>query len=157
MTPAIETAKKANIAFRVHEYRHDPTTKSYGEEAADVLGISHDRVFKTLIAATDGTPTQLAVAVIPVAKRLDLKALAAAMAVKRMAMANELAAERATGYVIGAISPLGQRKHLPLLLDESALAHETIYVSAGKRGLEIELAPNDLLTLSKGKTALIAR
>ena len=157
MTPAIETAKKANIAFRVHEYRHDPTAKSYGEEAADVLGIGHDRVFKTLIAATDGEPARLAVAVIPVAKRLDLKALAAAMGVKRMVMANEVDAERATGYVVGGISPLGQRKRLPLLLDETGLAHETIYVSAGRRGLEIELAPGDLLTLSDGKTAAIAR
>ena len=157
MTPAIETAKKANIAFRVHEYQHDPTVKSYGEEAADALGISHDRVFKTLVAATDGNPAQLAVAVIPVAKRLDLKALAAAMGVKKMAMANQGDAERATGYVIGGISPLGQRKRLPLLMDESALACETIYVSAGKRGLEIELAPRDLLTLSKGTTAAIAR
>lgn len=157
MTPAIETAKKANITFRVHEYRHNPMAKSYGEEAADVLGISHDRVFKTLIAATDGKTTQLAVAVIPVAKHLDLKALATAIGVKRMDMANEADAERATGYVIGGISPLGQRKRLPLLLDESALAYETIYVSAGKRGLEIELAPDDLLTLSKGKTAPIAR
>jgi Cys-tRNA(Pro)/Cys-tRNA(Cys) deacylase len=157
MTPAIETAKKANIAFRVHEYRHDPTAKSYGEEAADVLGIGHDRVFKTLIAATDGATAQLAVAVIPVAKRLDLKALAGAMGVKRMVMANEADAERATGYVVGGISPLGQRKRLPLLLDKSALAYETIYVSAGKRGLEIELAPGDLLALSDGKTAAIAR
>ena len=157
MTPAIETAKKANIAFRVHEYRHDPTAKSYGEEAADLLGVSHDQVFKTLIAATDGVPTQLAVAVIPVDKRLDLKTLAAAMGVKRMAMANEAEAERATGYVVGGISPLGQRKRLPLLMDESALAYETIYVSAGKRGLEIELAPSDLLGLSNGKTAPIAR
>ena len=157
MTPAIETAKKANIAFRVHEYQHDPTAKSYGEEAADVLGISHDRVFKTLVAATDGNPAQLAVAVIPVAKRLDLKALAAAMGVKKMAMANHADAERATGYVVGGISPLGQRKRLPLLMDESALACETIYVSAGKRGLEIELAPRDLLTLCKGATAAIAR
>ena len=157
MTPAIETAKKANIAFRVHEYRHDPAAKSYGEEAADVLGISHDRVFKTLVAATDGEPARLTVAVIPVGKRLDLKALAAAMGTKRMAMANEAAAERATGYVVGGISPLGQRKRVPLLLDESALAYETIYVSAGKRGLEIELAPGDLLALSNGKTAPIAR
>ncbi len=157
MTPAIEAAKKANIAFRVHEYQHDPTAKSYGEEAADALAVSHDRVFKTLIAATDGERTQLAVAVIPVAKRLDLKALATAMGVKKLAMANEADAERATGYVVGGISPLGQRKRLPLMLDESALAYETIYVSAGRRGLEIELAPDDLVRLSNGKTAPIAR
>ena len=157
MTPAIETAKKANIAFRVHEYRHDPTAASYGEEAADVLGISRDRVFKTLIAATDGELTRLVVAVIPVGKRLDLKALAAVMGTKKMVMADGADAERATGYVVGGISPLGQRKRLPLLLDGSALAHETIYVSAGKRGLEIELAPGDLLALSNGKAASITR
>lgn len=157
MTPAIETAKQANIAFRVHEYRHDPAARSYGEEAADALGISHEQVFKTLIAATDGERTQLVVAVIPVAKRLDLKALAAAMGVKKMAMANETDAERTTGYVVGGISPLGQRRRLPLMLDESALAYETIYVSAGKRGLEIELAPDDLLKLSNGDSAAIAR
>lgn len=155
MTPAIETAKQANITFRLHEYRHDPAAKSYGEEAADVLGVSHDRVFKTLIAASERT--QLMVAVIPVAKRLDLKALAAAAGAKRMTLADEADAERATGYVVGGISPLGQRKRLPLMLDESALAYETIYVSAGKRGLEIELAPHDLLRLSNGNTAPIAR
>lgn len=157
MTPAIEVAKRANIAFKVYEYDHDPSTKSYGDEAAEVLGLNHDQVFKTLVAVADSQPVRMVIAVIPVAKRLDLKALSSAVGVKRMTMANETDAERATGYVVGGISPLGQRKRLPLLLDQSARDHSTIYVSAGKRGLEIELAPDDLLRLSGGKCAPICR
>ena len=157
MTPAIKAAEKANIPFTVHQYRHDPSAKSFGGEAAQALGLNPERVFKTLITSADGDRGQLVVAVIPVDKHLDLKALASVVDAKRMTMADEADAERATGYVIGGISPLGQRKRLPLILDESALRHDTIYVSAGRRGLEIELAPRDLVRLSAGKSAPIAR
>jgi Cys-tRNA(Pro)/Cys-tRNA(Cys) deacylase len=156
VTPAIDAARKAGIAFKIHSYRHDPSAKSYGEEVAAALGLDPERVFKTLIATAEA-PAQMAVAVIPIVKRLDLKALATVLAVKKMALAEETDAERATGYVIGGISPLGQRKRLPLVLDASALAYATIYVSAGRRGLEIELAPVDLLKLSEGKTGAIVR
>ncbi len=157
MTPAIEAAKKARISFTIHQYRHDPASKSFGQEAVQALGLAPERVFKTLIASADGDRARLVVAVIPVDKHLDLKALAGVVGAKRMAMADEADAERTTGYVVGGISPLGQRKRLPLVLDESGLRYETIYVSAGRRGLEIELAPNDLLKLSAGKPAPIAR
>jgi Cys-tRNA(Pro)/Cys-tRNA(Cys) deacylase len=147
-TPAIVAAERAGIAFTVHEYAHDPKAPSYGLEAAEKLGIDPARVFKTLVADVDGT---LTVAIVPVEAQLDLRALG-----KRAAMADLKLAERTTGYVSGGISPLGQRKRLPTLLDSSALGFETIHVSAGRRGLEIELAPADLLTLTGGKTAAIA-
>jgi Cys-tRNA(Pro)/Cys-tRNA(Cys) deacylase len=147
-TPAIVAAERAGIAFAVHEYAHDPKAASYGLEAAEKLGLDAERVFKTLVADVDGT---LTVAVVPVAAQLDLKALG-----KRASMADTKLAERTTGYVAGGISPLGQRKRLPTVLDESALAFETIHVSAGRRGLEIELAPVDLLRLTGGRIAVIA-
>ena len=148
MTPAVVAAQRAGIRFELHEYEHDPAAGSYGLEAAEKLGVPAERVFKTLVALVDGT---LTVAVVPVAAQLDLRSLG-----KRAALADVAAAERATGYVIGGISPLGQRKRLPLLLDASALEHETIHVSAGRRGLEIELAPADLLALTGGRAAPIA-
>ncbi len=157
MTPAIEAARKAGIDFKVHEYRHDPNAESYGEEAAQALGLDPEQVFKTLIAASESNPAQMIVAVVPVRKRLDLKAVAALLGMKRMKMANETDAERATGYVVGGISPLGQRKRLPLVLDDSALQYTTIYVSAGRRGLEIELAPSDLVRLTDARTGAIGR
>lgn len=157
MTPAIEAARQAKIPFNIHEYRHDPSAKSFGEEAAQALGLNPERVFKTLIASSDSGRRWLVVAVIPVVKLLDLKALAAVVGAKRITMADETDAERTTGYVVGGISPLGQRKQLPLVLDKSAVDYDTIYVSAGRRGLEIELAPTDLLRLTGGQTALIAR
>lgn len=157
MTPAIDAARKAGIHFKVHEYRHDPNAPSYGEEAADALGLEHEQVFKTLIAVAEGNPAQLIVAVVPVPRRLDLKALASRVGAKRMKMAEGVDAERATGYIVGGISPLGQRKRLPLVLDASALRYEVIYVSAGRRGLEIELAPGDLVRLTGARTAAIAR
>ncbi len=157
MTPAIKAAEKAKIVFTIHQYRHDPSAKSFGEEAAQALGLHRERVFKTLITSADGDRGRLVVAVIPVHKYLDLRALASVVDAKRIAMADEADAERTTGYVVGGISPLGQRKRLPLILDESALRYDTIYVSAGRRGLEIELAPHDLLRLSAGKSAPIAR
>ncbi len=147
-TPAIVTAERAGIAFTVHEYQHDTGASSYGLEAADKLGVDPARVFKTLVADVDGT---LTVAIVPVAAQLDLRALG-----KRVSLADATLAERTTGYVTGGISPLGQRKRLPTVLDESALAFEAIHVSAGRRGLEIELAPADLLTLTDGRTLSIA-
>ena len=147
-TPAIVAAERAGIVFTVHEYEHDPRAASYGLEAAEKLGVDPARVFKTLVVDVDGT---LTVAVVPVAAQLDLKALG-----KRAAMADPKLAERTTGYVAGGISPLGQRKQLPTVLDESALALDTIHVSAGRRGLEIELAPHDLLVLTRGRAARIA-
>jgi Cys-tRNA(Pro)/Cys-tRNA(Cys) deacylase len=147
-TPAIAAAERAGIAFRVHEYEHDPRAASFGREAADQLGLDPARIFKTLVADVDG---ELTVAVVPVEAQLDLRTLG-----KRARMAEPKAAERATGYVTGGISPLGQRRPLPTLLDDSALAFETIHVSAGRRGLELELAPGDLLALTGGRTAAVA-
>lgn len=155
MTPAVNVLKKAGIAHRVHTYTHDPGCKAYGLEAAQALGIDSARVFKTLVACDGGGA--LIVAVVPVTGQLDLKALATATGAKRVAMAAPVDAERATGYVVGGISPLGQKRRLPLWLDRSALAHPTLFVSAGRRGLEIELAPGDLLALTRGKVADIAR
>lgn len=132
----------------MHEYVHDPAAPSYGLEAAEKLGLDPSRVFKTLVVDVDGTHT---VAIVPVAAEVDLKALG-----KRASMASPADAERITGYVTGGISPLGQRKRLPTVLDESALALETIHVSAGRRGLEIELAPADLLALTGGSARRIA-
>jgi Cys-tRNA(Pro)/Cys-tRNA(Cys) deacylase len=155
VTPAINAAKSAGIPHTVHEYKHDPNAESYGLEAAEKLGVSPARVFKTLVAQmVDG---RLAVGIVPVATSLDLKALAAAVGAKRADMADMTKAERTTGYVAGGISPVGQKKQLPTILDESASAFDTIYVSAGRRGLEIELAPADLLRLTHGRLAPIAR
>ena len=155
MTPAVTAAKRARIEFRLLEYRHDPGAASYGLEAADALGLDPASVFKTLLAESDGGV--LVVALVPVACTLDLKALASAIGAKRAAMADPAAAERATGYVVGGISPLGQKKRLPTVIDESALALDAMHVSAGRRGLEIALAPADLVRLCDATTAPIAR
>ncbi|MCX5413193.1 Cys-tRNA(Pro) deacylase [Streptomyces sp. NBC_00059] len=153
-TPATVALTTAGAAFTVHSYDHDPASASYGEEAAQALGVSPDRVFKTLVAEVDG---ELVVAVVPVAGSLDLKALASAVGGKRATMADPAAAERTTGYVRGGISPLGQRKRLRTVLDASAGAHATICVSAGRRGLEVELSPEDLTTLTTATVAPIGR
>ncbi|WP_225848349.1 Cys-tRNA(Pro) deacylase [Streptomyces sp. HPF1205] len=154
-TPATVALEKAGVPFTVHAYTHDSASGlPYGEEAAAALGVPADRVFKTLVADVDGA---LTVAVVPVSASLDLKALASAAGGKRAAMADPAAAERSSGYVVGGISPLGQRKALPTVIDASALAHETVFVSAGKRGLEVELAPADLRALTSARTAPIAR
>jgi Cys-tRNA(Pro)/Cys-tRNA(Cys) deacylase len=155
MTPALNAARKAGIPHRIHEYQHDPKAESYGLEAAEKLGVSADRVFKTLIAELDDG--RLAVGIVPVAMSLNLKALAAALSAKRAELADMAKAERTTGYVAGGISPLGQKKMLPTVLDGSAAQHATIYVSAGRRGLEIELSPADLLRMTRGSSAAIAR
>ncbi|MGA5180222.1 Cys-tRNA(Pro) deacylase [Streptomyces pseudogriseolus] len=153
-TPATVALTAAGVPFTVHSYEHDPSHPSYGEEAAEAMGVSPDRVFKTLVADVDGA---LTVAVVPVAGQLDLKALAAAAGGKRAAMADPALAERTTGYVRGGISPLGQRKKLPTVLDASATRHDTICVSAGRRGLEVELTPTDLTTLTAATVAPIGR
>jgi Cys-tRNA(Pro)/Cys-tRNA(Cys) deacylase len=152
-TPATALVTKQKITHRVHEYAHDPRAESYGAEAADALGVEPARVFKTLVAEVDGA---LTVAVVPVTGSVDLKALAAAAGGKRAAMADPTAAERATGYVRGGISPLAQRRRLPTVVDESATAYDTVYFSAGRRGLELELSPADLVTLANATTAPIA-
>jgi Cys-tRNA(Pro)/Cys-tRNA(Cys) deacylase len=152
-TPATVALTRAKVAHTVHAYEHDPAAGSYGAEAAAALGHDPRRVFKTLLADVDGA---LHVAVVPVAGSLDLKALAAAVGGKRAGMADPAVAERATGYVRGGISPLGQRKRLPTVLDASALEHPTVLVSAGRRGLEVELSPDALAALTGARIAPIA-
>lgn len=152
-TPATRALDKAKVAYTTHAYEHDPGHQSYGLEAAERLGLDAAVVFKTLVAAVDG---QLTVAIVPVERQLDLKALAAARKAKKAQMADVKQAERTTGYVAGGISPLGQRKALPTVVDESATAHPTIHVSGGRRGLEIELRPDDLVRLTRATLAPIS-
>ena len=153
-TPATIAAEQASIPFSVHEYEHDPKADSYGLEAAERLGVDAARVLKTLVAAVDG---KLTVCVVPVGLQLDLKAAARAAGGRKAAIAPAQEAERATGYVVGGISPLGQRRPLPTLLDASALDHQTVFVSGGRRGLELELAPADLARITAAVSAPIAR
>ena len=151
-TPAIVALQESGTPFAVHEYAHDPDETAFGAEAAAALRLDPDRVFKTLVADVDG---QLVVACLPVSFQLSLKALAAAVGAKRAQMADPKAAERTTGYVIGGISPLGQRKDLPTVIDDSALNHSTVFVSGGRRGMDIELAPGDLIKATRARTAPI--
>ncbi|KXK60181.1 aminoacyl-tRNA deacylase [Micromonospora rosaria] len=151
-TPAIALLVTRKVSHRTHPYEVSPDLPNYGALVAAALGVPPGRLFKTLVAEVDGA---LVVAVVPVAGDLDLKALAAAVGGKRAALADRAAAERATGYVRGGISPLGQRRRLPTVVDSSALAHETVYVSAGRRGLQVELAPQDLVTLTAATPAPI--
>ncbi len=153
-TPAISALAKAKVAHTVHPYHHDARASAFGDEAVAALGLDPAQVFKTLIAAVDGLG--LAVGVVPVAGHLDLKALAAAVGGKKAAMAAVAEAERTTGYVHGGISPLGQRKALPTVIDSSAQQFETIFVSAGRRGLQVELAPADLARVARATFAPIA-
>ncbi len=152
-TPATALLAKNNIAFILHPYDHDPRVQAFGEEAAAALGVAPERMFKTLIANVDG---KLVCGVVPVAARLDLKALAAAVGSKKAEMAEPSAAERATGYVVGGISPLGQRSRLKIVVDASAAGFDTVYISAGKRGLQVELAPADLVSAAQAVLAEIA-
>jgi Cys-tRNA(Pro)/Cys-tRNA(Cys) deacylase len=154
-TPALQVAGRAGVEYRVHTYEHDPAAASYGLEAAERLGVAPERVFKTLVCDVDGVG--LAVAVVPVEATLDLKAMARAAGGKRAVLAATADAERATGYVVGGISPVGQRRRLPTVVDRSAEGLETMFVSGGRRGLELELAPADLLSLTSGTLAPIAR
>ncbi|MFV0347589.1 MAG: Cys-tRNA(Pro) deacylase [Halodesulfovibrio sp.] len=155
MTPAIDTAKKAKISYVVHEYHHDPDAESYGLEAAEKLNTDPARVFKTLVVSDGGK--DLTVAVVPVEHQLDLKLLAKAVGAKKMAMADVKLVERTTGYVVGGVSPLGQKKRLRTVIDASAQNFETMFVSAGRRGLEIELSPADLAALTGATFAPVAR
>lgn len=152
-TPATALLDKQRVAHTLHSYEHDPRHESYGLEAAEALGLVPERVFKTLVAEVDG---KLAVGVVPVTSQLDLKGLAAALKGKKAKMAEVAAAERATGYVAGGISPLGQKKRLPIVLDESAEQHETIFCSAGRRGLEVEITPAELVRLTNAVVARIS-
>jgi Cys-tRNA(Pro)/Cys-tRNA(Cys) deacylase len=152
-TTATLALERAKVTFTLHEYAHDPRDDSYGLEASEALGVPPEHVFKTLVAAVDGS---LAVGVVPVHRQLDLKALAAAVGGKKAVLAEVAAAERATGYVAGGISPVGQKRRLPVVLDASALALATMFCSAGRRGLEIEIAPADLVKAAGATVAPIA-
>jgi Cys-tRNA(Pro)/Cys-tRNA(Cys) deacylase len=152
-TPATALLTKRKVAHTLHTYEHDPREASYGAEAAAALGVAEERVFKTLVAEVDG---KLTVGVVPVTGQLNLKALAAAVGGKKARMADAGAAQRATGYVVGGISPLGQRTRLPVVVDVSVRRFDTVFCSGGRRGLEIELAPDDLVALTAATVAPIA-
>ncbi|AUI61495.1 Cys-tRNA(Pro) deacylase [Amycolatopsis sp. BJA-103] len=152
-TPATALLAKQKVPHVLHAYDHDPRAESYGLEAVEALGLEPARVFKTLVADVDG---KLTVGVVPVTGQLDLKALAAASGGKKAKMADPAAAQRATGYVLGGISPLGHRSRLPVVIDTSAEKFETVHCSAGRRGLEVELAPGDLVRLTGATVAPIA-
>tara|TARA_R110000782_G_scaffold167402_2_gene259636 strand:+ start:192 stop:683 length:492 start_codon:yes stop_codon:yes gene_type:complete len=155
MTPATRALDKAGIDYRLHRYDHDPKVQSYGSEAADKLGLDPARVFKTLLVTSENG--ELLVAVVPVIGMLDLKALATAAKVKKTAMANPAAAQRSTGYLLGGISPLGQKKALRTFIDSSATQWSSLYVSGGRRGLEIELMPQQLALQTGAQIASLAR
>lgn len=153
-TPATVALTRAGVPFSEHPYEHDAAAASYGLEAAEALGLDPERVFKTLFTVVDG---RLVVGIVPVSGQLDLKALAAAVGGKRATMADPADAERATGYVVGGISPIGQRRPHRTVLDESALGHDTVYVSGGRRGLDLGLSPADLVRVTDATVAAIAR
>jgi len=153
-TPATVALNSAGIAFAEHAYAHDPATRDFGNEAATALGLDPEQVFKTLLADLDGS---LVVAIVPVTGKLDLKALATALGGKKAEMADPAVAQRKTGYILGGISPIGQKNSHPTVLDETAELFDTIYVSGGRRGFDIELAPADLLAITNGTVAAIAR
>ena len=154
-TPALVALAAADVPHTAHTYEHDPSsTVGYGLEAAQVLGIPPEQVYKTLMTMIDG---MLTVAVVPVTGKLDLKALAQAVGGKKAAMAERAAAERATGYVAGGISPIGQKTAHPTVIDETVWLFDTVFVSGGRRGLDVELAPGDLVRLTDATVADIAR
>jgi len=153
-TPATVALTKSGIAFTIHSYDHDPSAASFGLEAADALGLPVEQVFKTLLADIDG---KLVVGIVPVHRKLDLKALAASVGGKRAAMADAAIAERSTGYVVGGISPIGQKRALPTVIDDSATNFDTIYVSGGRRGFDLGLSPADLARITSARFAPIAR
>ena len=155
MTPGINLARKQKIAHTVHEYSHDPDSESYGQEAADKLGVPASLVFKTLVVSLDNKA--LAVAVLPVSGMLSMKQIARAAGAKKATMAPPADVERATGYVLGGVSPLGQKKRLKTIIDVSAADYDTVYISAGRRGLEIELSPDDLKKLTNAVLAEICQ
>ena len=153
MTPAVVALQAAGVAFTVHEYEHDPAVRNFGLEAAEVLGLDPDQVFKTLLVTADGEP---AVAIVPVSCQLSLKAVGVALGRKRVEMCDPALAQRVTGYVLGGISPFGQRKQLPTVIDETSELYDTVYVSGGRRGLDLGVAPTDLIALLGATTADIA-
>lgn len=153
-TPATVALSRLGLPFATHTYAHDPSVSAYGQEAAEATGVEPARIFKTLLLDTG---RGLGVGIVPVSGSLDLKAIASALGVKKVTMAEPAAAERSSGYVVGGISPIGQRKSLPTVIDDSATMFETVFVSGGRRGFEIELAPADLATATKGVFAAIAR
>jgi len=155
MTPAIKALEKAKASFHVHEYAHDPAAESYGLEASEKLGMDATRVFKTLVVMLDAK--EFAVGVIPVSAMLSMKNIAKAAGAKKAAMADKQDVERISGYVLGGVSPLGQKKSLRTFIDSSAQQQITIYVSAGRRGLEVELAPDTLKNLARGSFADITQ
>jgi len=155
MTPAISTAIKAKIHYVVHEYSHEPSEESYGLEAANKLGVPEGRVFKTLVVNTG--VKEFAVGVVPVSSMLSMKLIAKAIGSKKASMSLASDVERTTGYILGGVSPLGQKNKLKTIIDSSALEYPTVFVSAGRRGLEIELKPNDLLSITQAKFAEICQ
>lgn len=155
-TPATIALDAAAVSYRLHSYHHDPATTSYGQEAATALGIDPLRMFKTLVVELSATPLRLAVAMVPVAGTLNLKACGQAFGVKRVSMAPAAQVTRSTGYVLGGVSPLGQRNALPTVIDETCQLWPTIFVSAGRRGLDVELDPADLIRLTAAQVADIA-
>ena len=144
MTPAVVALQAAGVPFTIHEYEHDPNVRSYGLEAATVLGLDPDQVFKTLLVTADGEP---AVAIVPVSCQLSLKAVAAALGAKRAELCDPERAERTTGYVVGGISPFGQRRRLVTVIDETCELYENVFVSGGRRGLDLGIAPDDLIAV----------
>lgn len=156
-TPATTALEAVGIAYTLHPYDHDPANRHFGDEAAAALGVDPLRIFKTLVVETGTGRPPLAVAVVPVAAQLDLKAMAAALGVKKVDLADPAAAARSSGYLVGGISPIGQKTPLPTVIDETAELFDTVYVSAGRRGLQVELAPGDLLRVTGGEFADIAR
>jgi Cys-tRNA(Pro)/Cys-tRNA(Cys) deacylase len=157
MTPAVKALVEAGVPHRLLEYSHDPATRAYGLEAAEALGLDPARVFKTLLVALNGDARRLAVAIVPVTGQLDLKAMAVACGAKKADMADPRVAERATGYIVGGISPLGQKRRWPTVIDTSATGMEHVYVSGGRRGLDIEIGSEDLVRLCDARLARLAR
>jgi Cys-tRNA(Pro)/Cys-tRNA(Cys) deacylase len=155
MTPAVNILKKAGIPYTLHSYDHDPKSKAYGEEAAQKLNVSFDRLFKTLVVS--GENGTFMTALVPVSKQLDLKAFGKATGIKKVKMTEKLDVERVTGYVLGGVSPLGRKKNLAVIMDSSARNFDTIFVSAGRRGLQIEISPKNLALLTQAVFLDISR